>query len=86
MSYCHLCQGFDNMRDAFHPHVANAMRQTVNASCLGPSTLEAGSQVSMRAIFDPTSGLGLKSATLGIGHGAGNAPSPFHAVLRATSE
>jgi hypothetical protein len=81
MSYCHVCGGMGNLRLEFHPHVANAMRTAVAASCLGGTTLDGGANAAFQVRFEPHTGPGAKSATLSFTHDAPNAVSPFTIVV-----
>jgi len=83
MSYCHLCGGMDNIDLVFHPACANDMRQSVNASCLGSSTLAPGDYVQYLLRFDPTA-TGLRNATLEFPHDGTNQTQPFRLQLRGT--
>ncbi|MBK7875973.1 MAG: hypothetical protein IPJ77_09505 [Planctomycetes bacterium] len=86
MSYCHLCGGMDNIDLNFHPVTADIMRQAVNASCLGASAVLGGNYVQYRVRFDPRTATGQRDATLELDHDAGNAPQPFHVLLRGTAQ
>ena len=81
MSYCHTCGGMDNIDLRFHQVVANTMRQAVQASCLGESTLSQNGYVQYLVRFDPLGGLGARSASMQFVHDAPNATNAFRLIL-----
>jgi hypothetical protein len=85
MSYCHVCGGMDNIDLNFHPVNANIMRQAVNTSCLGQSTLLGGNWLQYRVRFNPLTATGSRNATLEIAHDAPNQPTPFQVGLHGTA-
>jgi len=84
MSYCHTCGGMDNIDLHFHQKIANIMRQSVQASCLGDSALAGGDYVQYRVRFSPLLSSGLRSATLSFEHDAPNQTQPFVVRLQGT--
>lgn len=86
MSYCHTCGGMDNIDLRFHQVVANTMRQSVQASCLGESTLSQNGYVQYLVRFNPLGGLGARSASMQFVHDAPNATNPFRLVLRGDAQ
>jgi hypothetical protein len=86
MSYCHLCAGGLSMiTPEFHPFVANVMRNNVNSSCLGQSSIAGSGAASFTLSFEPSSAPGSKAAVLSFTHSATNEPSPFQINLSGTS-
>lgn len=86
MSYCHSCGGMDNIDLRFHQVVANTMRQTVQASCLGESTLSQNGYVQYQVRFEPLGGTGARTATMNFVHDAPNATNPFRLNLGGTGQ
>jgi hypothetical protein len=85
MSYCHLCGGMANLDLEFGPIISNIMRDAVNASCLGRSSLAGGNYVQYRVRFSPVGATGARSANLQFSHDAPNATQPFRIVLQGTA-
>jgi hypothetical protein len=86
MSYCHTCGGMDNIDLEFHPVTANIMRQAVNASCLGLSSLAGGDYVQYLLRFNPLTTTGQRNATLEFAHDAAGEPDPFRVRVRGTAQ
>lgn len=86
MSYCHLCGGMSNIDLRFHPFIADRMRSVVNSSCLDSASLPGGTAVTFDLSFDPTSGVGAKSATLSFTHDSPELPSPFTLQLTGNAQ
>lgn len=86
MSYCHTCGGMDNIDLRFHQVVANVLRQEVESSCLGDSSLAAGDHAQYLVRFSPLSSTGARQAELEFQHDAPNAPQPFRLFLTGTAD
>lgn len=86
MSYCHTCGGMDNIDLEFHPVCADAMRTTVNASCLDDADLAAGDWVQYRVRFAPIGATGVRNANLDFAHDAPNVSQPFRVRVRGTAQ
>jgi len=85
MSYCHLCGGMDNIDLEFGPMISNIMRNSVNSSCLGLSSLTGGDYVQYLVRFAPWGGTGVRTGALQFAHDAPNATTPFRIQLRGTA-